>query len=260
MPKAAAKLPELSAWKAEMLRLTVFHKLGPQSDDQGWWQTVAGAAPESKNSKPREGGYEVSGPMGPGVLTLRGDPFRFDWLYTAPISLDTPLVGIPTVGPLTEALTVFLPLMQSWLPLAPPTHRVAFGTVAMQPVDDRVAGYRLLDKYLPSITMDPENSSEFSYSINRHRKVEGFGNLHINRLSKWSVLRFQPFAINVNAIAGQHGTANSVQGAAHEALRLELDMNTDAQRTQPYDANQLPALFAYLVDLGKEILENGDIK
>lgn len=260
MPKPATKLPELSAWKTEMLRLTAFHQLGPQLDDHGWWETVVGTAPESKSVKPREGGFEVSGPLGTGVLALRANPFRYDWLYTAAISLDKPPGEFPTIGLLPETLTVFVPLMVAWFATAPQTHRLAFGTAVLQPVEDRVTGYKLLDGYLPSISIDPENSSEFSYSINRHRKAHDFDDIHVNRISRWSVIRLQPMMINMTILSGQRGTTDAVQGQALEALRLELDMNTAAERTQLLPTNQLPALFTYLVNLGKEIIEKGDIK
>lgn len=260
MPKPAMKLPELSAWKTEMLRLTVFHQLGPQLDDHGWWETVVGTAPESKSVKPREGGFEVSGPLGTGVLTLRANPFRYDWLYSAAISLDKLPGEFPTVGPLPEALTVFVPLMVAWFATGPQAHRLAFGTAVLQSVEDRVTGYKLLDGYLPSITMDPDNSSEFSYSINRHRKAHDFDDIHVNRISKWSVIRLQSMMISMNMLIGQQATTDAAQGQALEALRLDLDINTDAERTQLLPTNQLPGLFRHLVDLGKEIIEKGDIK
>ena len=252
------RLPDLSVWTTETLRLTAFHQQGPQNDDNGWWQDIAGAPPESKNLKPREGGYEVTGPYGGAALTLRADLMRFDWLLTAAISLDKPMVEYPTIGPLPDALNTFLPRMIAWLPKAPALSRLAFGAVVLRPVEDRISGYKALTPYLPCVELDPEHSSEFSYSINRHYKADAFDGMHINRLSKWSVGHFQ--AMRLTVIAGQGSRTGAVPGQELHALRLELDINTDAARREPLPQARLPALFDQLVKLAKEIVEKGDKK
>ena len=260
MAKASKKLAELSTWKTEMLRLTAFHRLGPQSDDNGWWESTVGAPPESKNLKPREGGLEVSGPVGTGVLTLRINPFRYDWIYTASFSLEGPPTDFPTIGQFPDALAVFLPLMNSWLGTSPETHRIAFGTTVLHPVTDRISGYKLLGQYLPSVILDPENSSEFSYSINRHWKASEFENIHINRISKWAVAHIQPVQISMTMGLGQKTIADSVQGTGLHAMRVEIDINTDADRQEPLLGSQLQDYFKYLEKLGEEIILKGDVK
>lgn len=252
------KLPDLSAWTTETLRLTAYHQLGRQKDDNGWWETIVGVAPESKNLKLREGGYEVAGSHAGAVLTLKADLMRFDWLLTPAISLDRLAVGFPTIGPLPDALNAFLPLMRAWLTKAPPVFRLAFGAVVLQPVEDRIKGHRALAPYLPCIELDPEHSSEFSYSINRHHKADAFGGMHINRLSRWSVGHFQ--AMMLTMIVGQSGRSDAVPGQTLDALRVELDINTDAERKESLPQDQLPALFDHLAILGQEILEKGDKK
>ncbi len=256
MPKAiATKLPDPSEWVTEALRLSAFHQLGPQKDDHDWWETIVGATPESKNLKPREGGYEVSGSHARGLLTLKADAVRFDWLYTANPPIDKPPAGVVNAGPLADALEVFLPLMRTWLANVPAVHRLAFGAVVRQHVENRIEGYKLLDAYLPYIELDIEHSSEFSYSINRHRTADAFEGLHINRLSKWSVAHFQQLTL---MLVG--GKADSVPGQAFDALRLELDINTDGERKEALKQDQLPSLLDYLANLAKEISEKGDIK
>lgn len=258
MAKAAPnKLPELSAWSTEILRLTAFHRLGSQEDSRKWWEQIVGTPPESVVLKPREGGYEVTGPFANGALTLRADFGRFDWLFAAPVALDKPTLDIPNAGPLSKALDGFLPLMETWLGLATEINRLAFGAAALQIIDDRVAGYKLLDEYLPFVEVDVENSSEFSYSINRQRKIEDYDNMVINRLSKWAIVKFQPMMLRM--ISGQP-VADAISGEASNALRLEVDISTDANRVEPFEQAELLGLFSVLVARGKEIIEKGDIK
>lgn len=252
-------LPGLEAWKAEVLRLTAFHQLGPQTTDHNWWEAVTRGTPETKNLKPREGGYEVAGAIGSGILTLKADFSRFDWLFTANPSLDKPLGEFPTAGPLPEALGRFVECAQSWLSLAPALTRIAFGAVLLQPVRDREAGYIALGDYLPSVKLDPEGTSEFTYSINRHFKAEQLDGLHVNRLSKWAVVHLQPMLLKVVA-GGRDSVTEQVLGSREEYIRLEVDINTEATRREPLPGAQMARIFELLVDLGCRIAERGDIK
>lgn len=253
----ATKRSALTAWSTEILRLTAFHQLGVQKGHNDWWESVTGSQPESKNLKPREGGYEVAGPFANGVLTLRADVARFDWILSGAVSMDKPLTTFPLVGSLQDAMGSFMPLMQAWLPTAPPINRIAFGAVWQQQVSDRVAGYRLLDAYLPFVELDAEKSSDFLYQINRHHTASEFGQMHINRIARWSVALMQPVTIALGA--GKPPTSVST-GESVSALRLELDINTDATRTEPLSPNTLASFYKYLAKLGTEFAEKGDIK
>lgn len=254
----AVPMPDGSGWFAESLRLTVFHQLSPQQDDNGWWEEVAGAQPESKNLKPREGGYEVSGPCFGGVLTLKALPGRFDWYLATPNSMESPPGLPPGVGMLPDALAIFVPAMKKWLAKEVPITRVAFGAVFMQSVADRIAGYKLLDAYLPSVEIDWEHSSEFLYQINRHHNSKMLDELHINRISKWTVALFQPMVLSIGAV--QVPSASALTGDPIHALRLEVDINTDVARQSVMPGEKMPELFEYLVTLGREIAIRGDIK
>lgn len=250
-------MPELSAWNAEILRCTAFHQSGMQMSDNNWWEETTQAVPESKTMKPREGGYEVFGSYGGGTLTLRADALRFDWLLTPVIQPEK--VGVPfaSVGTVPDAINTFLPLMKAWLLKTSAISRLAFGAVANQNVPDRVAGYRVLDTYMKAIDIDPDGSSEFAYSINRPRTAAGFGGIRINRLSRWSVALGQPMTLTLGL--GQLSQLPIVGQAIH-ALRSEVDISTDATRSEPLLSEHLSDLFEYLVRSGEEILREGDIK
>jgi hypothetical protein len=258
MPKSpVAAIPDSPSWLAESLRLTFFHRLGAQKEDKGWWMEVVGEEPETTNLKPREGGYEASGPVAGAVLTLKVDPLRIDWTLAPMVALDKPPSVMPTIGTLTDALPAFESLMAKWLAIAPAGNRIAFGATFFQSVVDRVAGYKLLAAYLPRIEIDPDHSSEFLYRINRHFKAANFGDIHVNRLATWGVRVFQPMMFQMELGPAAQGNIAAVGDAQH-SLRLELDINTDATRKDVLPQAQFPALFAELVKLGKEFVAKGD--
>ena len=256
MPKATTSLPDLSAWEILSLRLTAFHAAVPQTTDNNWWEEATKSVPESKTMKPREGGYEISGPYGGGALTLKADHVRFDWLLQPLISPDKLIAGLPTAGLLPDTLKTFTLLVQEWLPKAPNINRIAFGADVVQKVADRVTGYNLISKYLPAVTLDPEGSTEFSYSINRPRTLSEMNGIKINRLSKWSVAYFQ--SLTLSLVMGQPSVQRPSGDAIH-ALRLEIDTNTDELRSDPFPNSMLPELFGILTKFSEEILREGDI-
>ena len=258
-PKPKSELPSLDHWNVESLRLSAFHHLGPQVDDHGWWEAIVGAQPESKNMKPRDGGYEITGPFSNGLLILKADFLRFDWLYSAAINVERPPATFPSLGPFPEACDTFVAAMKKWLPSAPDLRRLAFGAVVLQDAKDRVSGYELADGYLHAVELDPAGSSEFSYSINRPRSVPDLNEIRINRLSRWSVARFQPImAMMIQGVQGPQ--TSTMAGDAMNAVRVELDINTDPELASPLPKEQLASTFDRLIAFGREILEKGDIK
>ena len=64
----------------------------------------------------------------------------------------------------------------------------------------RELGYRELGRFLPAVRLD-EDSSDFSYQINRPRRSTVIPELSVNRLSKWSVGKFQAFVASETGIA-----------------------------------------------------------
>jgi len=162
-----------------------------------------------------------------------------------------------TIGPVREALDIFSPLMRRWFELesCPPVQRLAFGAILRQPVNDQQSGYRQISAYLPFVKLDAENSSDFSYQINRPRvSTSGFAELKINRLSKWSVVAGQSIQFAVGLTSARY-----LPGRAYFACHLEVDINTAAEFQGELPRDQLPQIFQELVDLGIEIAREGDI-
>lgn len=246
----------LEAWQAEILRLTAFPSPAAQLGEPTWWKDLVGEPPETKISQPRTGGQQEEGPFEGRKLVLRVEPIRIDWLFTPIDDRAQEFESIPTTGSFPESLQIFLQLMLRWFELAtcPPVQRLAFGATVLLPVENQQIGYRQISAYLP-FQLDPEGSSDFSYQINRPRdSTSGISGLRINRLSKWSLVR-----VTMGALALGPAFVGYSARRIHHVCRLELDINTVPDFQGELSREQLPQIFQELVNLGQEIVREGDI-
>jgi len=247
----------LEAWQAEILRLTAFPSPAAQLGEPTWWKDLVGEPPETKISQPRTGGQQEEGRFDESrKLVLRVEPTRIDWLLTPIDDWAREAKGIPTTGSFPESLQIFLQLMLRWFEFAtcPAVQRLAFGATVLLPVENQQAGYRQISAYFP-FQLDPEGSSDFSYQINRPRdSTSGISGLRINRLSKWSVVR-----VTMGELALGPAVVGYSARQAHDVCRLELDINTAPDFQGELSREQLPQIFQELVNLGREIVREGDI-
>ncbi|MER3422349.1 MAG: hypothetical protein C4293_03070 [Nitrospiraceae bacterium] len=248
---------ELSAekWKTQLLRMTVFplRDFAPPTDS--WWVALTGQDSDSKTSRPKKGEYEEEGNFESTRLILKIEPSRIDWVMR-PLEVDDKEEPVfPVLGEFSKNIDGFQQLMLRWLSMdvCPPVKRLAVGATLIQPVHDRIAGYKRLLEYLPSIKdINPEETSDFLYQINRPRKSLHMPGLKINRLSKWSALSFQFVALDPSI---------AVTMTTHEAFacRVELDINTAKEFSEELGKEMIPSLLKELVSLGMEISLRGDI-
>ena len=258
--KSAIGLPELSVWKAEVVRVTVFPEPTPSAEMEGWWSSVTGEPPETRNSQPRLGVIQESGAFLDGVLTLNVTPLRVDWLLSVSTDPSGSESGLPILGDLTKIVESFCSRLDAWFNLAPPVKRLAFGCVGSQQVAGHKEGYELLGKYLPGVTVDPEGSSEFLYQINRPRPSTVIDGLIVNRLTKWSAARTQSVSMQLVLTPDAEGSVVSgVPMGEFFAVRSELDINTSPKWAKPFAKRQLASILGELVGLGLEIAAKGDI-
>jgi len=250
------------SWEAQTLRLTLFSVLPIDGEKTNWWEQLVGLPPKAKVSLPRINGYEESGPIEDAAgrqahLKLQIQQGRIDLLLTAFPKDDLNSEVPPVIGPLPEALDQFGSLAKKWLefPDVPQVERVALGALLDRSVRDRKAGYEELREYLSHyVQIDPEHSSDFSYSINRPRASLGIKDLQINRLSKWSVIIWALMRHNISRTS-----SDVIRHAERFSCHLELDINTDQNFKNGIDRGKLVELYDELVALGVEIAEKGDV-
>jgi hypothetical protein len=246
--------PDIS-WLTESVRFTGFLAGSTPSQASDWWVSLVGSPAESTVSRTDIRLQQQEGPLGPGRLVLVLLPGRVDWhLSVSPKATESE--SVPSLGSFEEAVNLFRPVLRKWFEICPPLSRVAVGSVLIQPVPDRVEGYRRLAHFLKdSVRLDPENSSEFSYSINRPRiskKTEG--GLVLNRLSKWTVSASQSVQITVGLGNTQTRTLNT-----RHACRLEVDLSTPAGLEGNLPSAQIPLIFDELIEFADEISLRGDL-
>jgi len=161
------------------------------------------------------------------------------------------------LGPLTSALPIFSEMMLRWLATTGlDITRLALGAILRLPVRSKDEGYSLMSNYL-SFSLPPE-SSDFLYRINRPRPSSSLddGTL-INRLATWAVIQVETLLIPVSG-----GTAGA-EGVSRErepffACRLELDINTAADRPGTLPQDRLDRLLAEFADAATDIAARGD--
>lgn len=245
----------LKNWRAESLRVTLFAQAGLELSASDWWLAVVGEPPESKTERLRESLQTMEGHLGKAKLILNVLANRVDWIVGFDPNLDQELTESPNIGSYPDVLESFRNKIFPWLKSAPAVTRLAWGATLSQPVADRVTGYRKLQEYLPSLKVDPENSSDLLYQINRPRKSKTMEGLVVNRLQKWSVLTFHTLQFQVGATQAQ------IEQRMHHAVsgcRVELDINTAEGRAEILPKERVDDLVQELVRIGDEILTKGD--
>ncbi|MBI3938396.1 MAG: hypothetical protein HY323_15575 [Betaproteobacteria bacterium] len=254
---------DLSHWRVETLRLTAF-PTSTTLDISGikWWEGVTSEQPESRNIQPRIGTLQEVGPIRGGLCNLSFEyrPPRLDWLFSPILKDKQELTDFPTFATFPDGLNLFEEILVPWLGQCPSANRIAFGVVLIQPVENRKAGYQLLGKYLPSVKLDADTSSDFSYQINRPRpSASGIANLRINRLSRWSVVRLSGMLVQLSVGAGQPTAQVFESKKGLDACRVELDINTSPEFEGALSQEKLASVVNELVALGVEIATKGDI-
>lgn len=245
-------------WRVEQLRLTVFSAQNLRQPVPNWWREIAGADPSMQTVQQ---GIVVQhvGVIRNGYCQLRLDikPGRIDWLMMPNVDPNEMPTSFPSFDSYTGAIGVFRELILPWAGRLTDVRRVAIGSVQTFAVDSKEAGYRALAPLLPAVQLDPLRSSDLVYQINRHAvspsAVEG---LHINRLSHWSVVRFKLIAFQVTGGGPPVAVNDAVPDA--NAVRLQLDVNTDAERSEFLPNTAIVPIVEELIRFSDEIADRGD--
>jgi hypothetical protein len=235
--------------------MTAFPSDVPQHMEFDWWFDIVGEPSDEKTSKPKSGEYIEIGRYDPGKLILHIQHGKIDWVFTVD-EQDIELNRIPSIGPFPDILEIFLRPLRNWFnhQSCPVMHRIAFGAIVFLPVSNHQEGYETLSLYLPAVKLDPSNSSDFLYQINRPRELNiDIPELRINRLSKWSVFKFEAGVVSLRADFIDHTPKTTLF-----ACRLELDINTRQDFDGEINPNQIYIVFDELVSSAKEIISEGD--
>jgi hypothetical protein len=244
-------------WLVEQVRVTAFRYPGVAVDAKSQWSVFSKDPPEEISEKPGVQTTRLEGSFGSGRLVLSIDPVRIDWNLVPLSSPETLAADVfPTIGGGPDAIVAFLGAGAVWLSSedCPRLLRLAFGCVFIRTFEERVKAYEFLAGKLPAIDIDTKNSSDLLYQINRPKPSTVVDGLKLNRLSKWGVLRAR--------VVLQSGTSEPVKYppiGERFATRLEIDLNTAAERDEDLPRKLQAALLDELVKEGNEIAGKGDV-
>lgn len=245
---------EESLWKVGQARLTAFPIAPIEYSKFNWWPELTGEKPANKTELPRIGKLTEEGTFASKKLRLNIEPSRVDWFFEPSDENASQTFDLPTIGKWPEAIDEFSKLVKKWSKLnsLPKFRRLAFGAILSQPVNDLKEGYEKLNEYLSTVQLDPGNSSDFFYQVNRPRaKSNVLSEVSINRLSKWSVFRLESGIILVEQML-------PMKKKTVFACRLEVDISTAVDYAHELD--KLEILYDEFVNLAIEISQCGDIK
>ncbi len=144
-----------------------------------------------------------------------------------------------------------MPVARRFLQTQGAIHRIAFGTPLVWPTARRDESYEAIVGLIRTVPLSLAGARDFTYQVNRPRTSLVVPELELNRLAKWVSIRG---SIVLADIASQ---TLSRSPEAH-AVKLELDISSDAARRIAIDGERLPSLFDELIRLAKEIPEAGD--
>ena len=242
-------------WKVETFRITLFPNDIANVSVERLWEVAIGEEPDEIHfQKGKFDAREIEFANGRMVLAKQND--RIDWRYLSKPDDDTDILQLPVIGGFKEELaaitewaheSIFSPDMFA-------IKRLAFGAVLLQPVATLQDAYSFFEPLLP--TLDLDGVQDFYYQVNRRRKSKVFAEIEINRLNKWNA--YIGTLVNMAVNPSQKSQTSSTTDSSI-ASRLELDVNTWQENTEPLPSERLPIIFDELVELGSEICEDGDI-
>jgi len=246
----------LSAWAVQMLRMTAFYHHPQELDISGWWEQITDNSSEKDTNQPKNATRIVEGLLGDDLLVLRKTPVAVELHFMSPTQSSNDIKGIPSIGNYEEECPIFLELVKKLFNVQkfPSIKRLAFGAILNLPLTTEIEQViRQLIPYMKNMKMDPANSGEFLYRINRKRSSTiGVSGLSINRLNTWSVISYRRVSVGLD-------TAQSSTSEPYYACQLQLDINTSQDFTDCLPSDKLRAIFEELISMGTEIITNGDI-
>jgi hypothetical protein len=238
-------------WQAQLLRLTLFTpRQLPELETI--WRDIIGRDPDIDENRVRESTRRQSGPLGDRQLETVVTPARADVVMTVAVQEGFP---VPYFGPAEAEIRGFATLVSPWLDRIAHVGNIireAFGAVLVLPAADRVASYRELDHLLKSVNVDPINTKDLVYRVNRP-KIYG-NDIELNRLTTWASF-VQRKLFGLGAALGDPSTPVSEEFF----VRLEIDNNTPGERTEPLEPREVVPIFEALVEMALENAARGEL-
>lgn len=231
---------ENNDWNVESLRLTLF--VDDYKINKNLFLEITNNEPDNTNFRKIENIYQEEGFVDTNKLLVFQGLGRIDIVILKDHSPES-------MYKLKECISNFSNIVDSWINNTNlSVKRLAFASVLNIYTKSNFNSYEIIEKYLPRIKLDKENSTDFSYQISRQNQSNVISPLKINSFSKWSVLIIKSLIINNN---------NKTTYSEDKYLcQLELDINTDIENKQ--DLSNISEIFNELKEKAIHISINGD--
>lgn len=231
---------ENNDWNVESLRLTLF--VDDYKINKNLFLEITNNEPDNTSFRKIENIYQEEGFVDTNKLVVFQGLGRIDIVILKEPSSES-------MRKLAEWIDIFSNILNNWINNTNlSVKRLAFASLLKIYTNNNINAYEIIEKYLPRIKIDKENSMDFSYQISRPKQSNVLNSLKINSFSKWSVLIVKSLIINNN---------NKTTYSEDKYLcQLELDINTDIENKQ--DLSNISEIFNELKEKAIHISINGD--
>jgi hypothetical protein len=248
---SATHRADAGAWRASVLRLSMFSEDGRTPKTEGFWEAIFDVQPDNTICKPKMFERVDVGNQNDMRVMLQSKQLenRVDLLFDVLEGSDGNQMAYVDAIKFYKQVAPKLLAREEFKNVI----RLAFGAIIVLPAHDAVSGYKTLCNYL-NFDIEYGEAKDLMYQINRPRQSKSVSGIEINRLSKWSVAtKFsQKFSIT------PHGAMAEAAELVSVGCLLDLDINNTPTDTSIPKSNLL-ALSDELVSLADEIIKEGDI-
>jgi len=211
---------ELADWSLANARFSAFSSTSA-AFDATYFEELFGFPPETQTTRKAQFLSEFSTTREQTVYQLVVAGPKIDVIISAGLQVGEVPKAFPVLQEAVQVRVELRRVAASLIGRVPEVRRLAVGEQTLMPAASRIEAYKALARFLPSIKIDAENSSDFFYRINRPRIVDFNGQKRvINRLSQWGCLQ-----LNVTVTASEV-SKTVVSG---EAVSLITDVNSTAE-------------------------------
>jgi hypothetical protein len=240
-------------WLTESVRLSLFSSQVVKLTGENWKQLTGQDEPEQEQKG--SGRHVFASNIIGGQLHLGAIANRCDIILNPVTQTDVPEEYIPSVGQWPNSVEQFQKLTEPFLEKVPfPVVRMAFAPALLHKFADRLSAYKTLVSLVKTINQPPEKLHDLLFRVNWPQNSTAVNGLILNRLTTWSVIQIQLQML----VADGNSPATYVNELAN-ALRLELDHNTDPKHIEAFDAAQLVPIYRELTNLALQNAQEGEV-
>jgi hypothetical protein len=235
------------------VRLSVFSST-PIVASESDWQLLTGQE-EAENRVAVPGGRMFSGKFGSGQFSLAHTGQRIDIILGPSPAVEMKEPALLLAGPWPAVSETMAAASVRWLEgVRFPVIRLGFGAVLLCQTETRDQAYELLKDLLASVVVDPLRMSDLFFRVNWAENSTVRTGLKLNRITNWASVRI---AQNLIQVTGEQQMA-IVPGRELNAVRLELDNNTDPANNVQFNKDEIVPIFSELLEMARENAEKGE--